>query len=238
MSKYLKTLAATVALGALVFVAAPARADLVVTVQEDGGSVVTIANVKGSPTGDLVGGTFTSSTADYKIQFSSGEANQTAGGAELLSSTLSITKTGTGTGALHFVITGTGYTGPTTPPVISAQSHIGGTIPVEGTNSNSLSFESFVNGVGVGTQSPSINLSPGGSFNSDASMLVTSLSAPYSIAENLNISLNNVGDQINYSTSTTLTPTPAPAGLVLALTGLPVLGLGYWRRRQKQRQAA
>src|SRR4051812_1870994 len=73
----------------------PARAGLVITVQEDAGPVNTVVNVAGSPTADLAGAVVTFNTTDYKIQILSGEADQMGSLAELLSSTTSVTnKTG------------------------------------------------------------------------------------------------------------------------------------------------
>jgi hypothetical protein len=149
---------------------------------------------------------------------------------ELLSAVLSITNTtGSAGHVLHIVITGTGFTAPTAPPAISALSHIGGTAPTTSSN-NTLAFQSFVQGTGFGAQNPDI--STGASFSSDRSTLISSLAAPFSIQEKLDLVLNGNGDTLNYSSSTTLTPTPTPASLVLALAGLPVVGWNVWRRRR------
>jgi hypothetical protein len=61
-----KTLAALAALAALLCVAAPARADLTITAQEDNGATQTILNLNGSPTSNLRGAG-SASTTDYDI---------------------------------------------------------------------------------------------------------------------------------------------------------------------------
>jgi hypothetical protein len=218
------------ALAVILGTAASARADLTITVQEDGGAVQTIVNVKGNPTTDLFGAA-NATTADYQIKIDSGESNQTGTLAELLSSVLDIKKTGTGTGTLHIVIMGTGYSAPTTPPAIDLLSHIATTTAV-GSAKSTFAFQSFVGATGFGSQSQ--NVSAAGSDSNDVHGLITSLAAPFSIRETIDLNLSQQNDQINYASSTTLTPVPAPAGLVLALTGLPVLGIGGWLRRRRK----
>lgn len=56
--------------------------------------------------------------------------------------------------------------------------------------------------------------------------------SPYTVSNVMSITLAN-GGSAQFTGTTTVTA-PAPAGLVLALAGLPVLGLGYLRRRRAQ----
>lgn len=231
MIRKLTALAAFLAIGLL---GTSAHADLTVTVQEGSGTIYTLVNLTGSPTGDLFGSN-SKSTTDYSVKVNSAEANQTSSLSELLSAALSITNTTGATGrVLHIVITGTGYTSPTAPPPVSALSHIGGTVAVETTPStNSLAFQSFVNGTGIGAQNPAIHAGTV-SFNSDMSSTISSglSSSGYPIKETLDVTLNDKGDQINYSSSTTLTSVPEPSSMAIA--GLGALGLiGYGMRRRK-----
>jgi hypothetical protein len=81
-----------------------------------------------------------------------------------------------------------------------------------------LSFSaSGQNGVGGGNSQTSF--SPNG--------------ATYSLTNIGQYTLTSGTDVTVVSGNTEVTPTPAPAGAVLALSGLPVLGLG-WLRRRKQ----
>jgi len=222
------------ALLAISLLGTSARADLIVTVQEDSGAIQTAVDVTGSPTTDLTGGALTVNTADYKISILGGEANQNTT-TELLSSTTSITnETGSSGHVLHITITGTGYTAPTTPPPVTVLSHVSGTIAVETTPStNSLSFQSIVPGASLAVQSPAINGgTTEGTYNSNLTGTTSSLSAPFTLEETLSVTLNDKFDQINYSSSTTLSSVPEPSSMAIA--GLGALGMiGYGLRRRK-----
>jgi hypothetical protein len=224
--------AAFLALGLL---GTSARADLIVTIAEDAGAPVTVVNVLGSPTSDLVGSADPASTTHYSVRVLGGEADQfVAGGvsmAQLFSSTVSITRlAGAGTHVLHIVVEGTGYTAPTAPPTISADSQIGGSV-AHASPTNTLVFQSYANGVGFGAQHPGINTVS--SYNDDKTGSIASLASGFSIKQTIDVELNGVGDKINYSSSTSLSQAvPEPSSLVLA--GISALGMiGYGLRRRK-----
>lgn len=231
-------LAAFAAIGLL---GTSARADLIITVQEDAGPVTFVGPFLGSPSspGGVSGGTFSATTADYEIDFLSGKEKQNSL-SELLSSTTSITNTTGSSGhVLHITITGTGFTAPNTPPNISALSHIGGTVAVVSSPStNSLSFTSSVPTAVFAPPGPFTPQTPSittpGSYSNDQSRTITGLVGTFSISQTLAIQLNKLNDEINYSSSTTLQSIAVPEPSSLALAGLGGLGLiGYGLRRRK-----
>jgi hypothetical protein len=90
-------------------------------------------------------------------------------------------------------------------------------------------FQSFVGGTGIGAQTPSIT-SPG-SFKDTLNGSLSSVVAPFTIQENIDIGLDGLKDQINYSSSTALVPEPASLAL-LAMGGCILGGAGLLRRRR------
>jgi hypothetical protein len=133
----------------------------------------------------------------------------------------------------------TGFMAPTAPPVISLLSHIGGSTPVLATGTNSVSYLSCVDqtdsqtlGCPATFNAPAINPTlGGGSYQGDSSSLISSLSAPYAIDEQITIMLAP-GSLINFSASTTLVQTPEPTSMVL-LGSLLLLCGGLARRKLK-----
>jgi len=214
-----------------------ARADLVITVQEDSGKTKTFT-VTGSPTSDLATSLGVINTPDFKIVNLAGEANQTPGVASLNGSNTSITLTDKGSAGphvLHITITGTGYTNPTAPVTVSSQ--IGGSVGLANTG-DTLTFQSFVpSGNGLGAQNPTVTTAKSYQ-NTINPTLSTQPTGTYSIEQTIDIKLITTGDNLNFSSTTDLTAVaPAPAGIILALTGLPSLLFGAWVRRRKAKVA-
>jgi len=208
----------------LLCTATSARADLIITVQEDSGTTFTIVSVSGSPTSNLLGAG-SKDTAHYSVVVDSGFSSQDPSGtfSELLSSALRIRRLPGETSlthVLHIVVTGTKYTAPITPPDILVASSIGGAI-VKGSAGNSLIFHSIVGGTDVGPQTPSITTM--GAYLDAKTLTLTSLSAPFTISETFDITLRSLGDELGYSSQTSLTSVvsvPEASSTLLLAVGL------------------
>jgi len=227
---------------ALLCTASSARADLTVTVQDGGGTVVTVLSIVGSPTSDLSVGTGTlflgssgllgsATGADFQINILGGESDQGTALSELLSSVTKIKMIGSGSHTLNIVVLGTGYTSPTAPPGVSETSQIGGSVATQA-GGDTLSFQSLVAGIAyTPVQTPTLP-SPNGSYNDTKFGSISSLASGYSIQENLSMTLKTNQDTVNYGSSTTLTAVPEPTTMALALAALPLVGWRVWRRRR------
>jgi len=228
-----KPIALAAALVAIGLVGTSARADLIVTVQEDSGPIQTFTTA-GSPSSNLTLLQGTVTTADYSIKILGAEANQSASGlfAELTSATTSVTNTTGSSGhVLNITIEGTLYTNPL--GAVSVNSQVGGSV-TQTSSTNYLTYQSFVNGAGLPQQSPSINTIS--SYNSDMNGNFSIPTSPFNVGEAISIELNSKGDKVNYSASTSLQSVPEPSSLALA--GLGALGMiGYGLRRREARGA-
>ncbi len=82
-----------------------------------------------------------------------------------------------------------------------------------------------MNGVGFGVQNP--NITKHMPDNSDKTGTITTLSSGFSIMETIDVTLNGLSNQVNYSSNTTLTQTitqsvvPEPSTFAIA-------GLALW----------
>jgi len=134
---------------------------------------------------------------------------------------------------------------PVTPPDLNAISGATAQFLAGTTNTNSadVSYAAYVDtanalstsGVGtlVGSDGPVTIAAPGGNANLSDQQIITSLSAKYALNLMLTAVLNDAGtNRIDLDGTLELTPVPVPAGIVLAMSALPVLGLGYLRRRK------
>jgi hypothetical protein len=218
--------------------AQPIRADLVITVSDDGGAPQTFTTT-GSPTSDLTVGQNTVTTAHFTIKVLGGEANQIGSGSgatsQLLSSAVSVTETGSGAHSLVITVTGSGYTAPTTPPPVQAVTSFTGNVNASGTGTDGYSFSATAGSTTIASNSASgaFAIPPGSFTPTNSTVGISSLSAPFSIQHSITLNMSVHNEKINYSSQTTLTSVPAPAGLILAVTGLPCLGFGAWLRRRK-----
>ncbi len=154
-----KPTALAAALLAIGLLGTSARADLVITVQEDSGSTQTFT-VSGTPSSNLTLSPGTVTTTDYTITGLGGQAQQYVGGGYYIaignSSATTIKNTTGSTGhVLHITITGSGFTNPIAPPTVLTDSQISGSV-TKASSTNTLAFQSYVNGVGFGTQNASI----------------------------------------------------------------------------------
>jgi len=78
------------------------------------------------------------------------------------------------------------------------------------------------------------NISAAGSYDASNSAAIPLVSGPYSMTENLTITLS-AGSIMNYSSSTTLSTVPEP--LSLLLIGTSLIGLGVSLRRKRAANA-
>lgn len=215
----------------------PARADLEIQLSLDN---VTFTPVGTSPSGGLA--TFNATFDGFAIS-ASGTSNSpgTSTFSEVVGSTLQVTNNNAGTANIFIRIGDTGFMAPTTPPNITMDSHIGGSVSNLGNAAaNLLTFQSYADtgngqdsatGISPGAQTPPVNLL-GGSYSNDAVTTITSLTAPFSMTQTYALTLG-AGAQIGWQANTTLSAVPEPAPIALALTGLPVLGLLWARRRPR-----
>jgi hypothetical protein len=72
-----------------------------------------------------------------------------------------------------------------------------------------------------------------GVSNASDSVVVTPLTAPYSITEEVTMTLS-AGTVFSYAATTLLTPTPTPEPASLALLGTALAGLGVFARRRRR----
>src|SRR5262249_26477980 len=106
--------------------AASANADMILQWGENGGPLTVVATTIGSPSvpGGTTAATVGFSTAHYAVVLLGGTEEQTSSLSHLVTSNLSITKLDNSATTLNIISTGTGFTGPTTPPNINVNSQI------------------------------------------------------------------------------------------------------------------
>jgi len=215
-----------------------AAADLLAEVSVNGGPFVPICT---APSGSICSGNYSGGSLQLNMIGAQSNSPGTPTLALLLSSALSIMNTNTsGTATAHLLIGDTGFRAPTGG--VSLLSHIGGSVAVGG-SANALSFFSSIdqgNGQNVSpgtsnTAAVTPNISPAGSYDATNSAAIPSVSAPYSMTENLTITLS-AGSIVNYSSSTTLSPVPEPVSLLLVGTSLIGLGVSLRRKRAANAQ--
>ena len=218
-----------VALVALSFISA-ARADLTLEWSENGGAVTIVALTIGSPAapGGVTGATASFTTAHYSVQILAGNEQQTPTLSHLVTTNLSITKLDNSATTLNLFSIGSGFTAPVTPPNINVNSQIGGTVALTGPT-DTLNFQSFVNGVSQGVQSPSVTSAQ--AFANSQNTLLASLSAPYTLSQRFDLFLASTNDQLGMHATTELSPVPEPNATALLLVSLLVLMPLAWRHR-------
>jgi len=217
--------------------ATPARANLEIQLSTDGVTYTTVATATSGTTA-ATSTAFTFGNITFNTLDTSSNSPGTASLTKLLGATLDAINNTSSAQTVYIRLGDTGFTAPTAPPTITVNSHIGGS--VIGTNGgNLLTFQSYVNqnnsqnGISgpatAGLQTPSVTT---GSFSSDAFTTIASLSSPYSITEQLKLTLGANGGELNFSSNTTLSSVPEPS--TMAIAGLGALGMiGYGLRRRK-----
>jgi hypothetical protein len=131
-------------------------------------------------------------------------------------------------GTLTITTSDTGFTAPTGQAVLTSQ--LSNTQILAGTgtaSTNTITFQSFLNGAG----GPTIT-ETGVSGLVGASSNVFIGATPFELSNVTTINFTTAGTvQITGITTAT---TPEPATVAMVITALPVLGLGYLRRRRAQ----
>jgi len=242
-TKTLLTLTAVVSLGAFAPVANCAA--IQIQYQITGQAAVTCASSSAGPV------TCADNTvAEHNVGL--GGNSDSPGGvlfADLTSADVDLINTSSTTQTIQIQLSANGFTAPLAPPTITLLSHVGGTV-VAGGGANSLSFQSCidpsntlrsVSSLGVacpagaiasGLSTPAITAA--GSYNSDKSVTIASLTGPYAIDESFIITLA-AGAEINWSSSTSLLATPIPGTpepVTAVLVGSGLIGLGILRKRR------
>jgi len=220
-----------------------AAALLMAEVSFNGGAFVPICTV---PSGGMCVGSVSSGGLQLNMAAAQSNSPGTPTLAVLLSSAVSLMNTNaSGTATAHVLIGDTGFLAPTGG--VTMDSHIGGSVAV-GDPLNTMSFFSSIdagNGQNVSpgtfnTAAVTPNISAAGSYDATNSVVIPLVSTPYSMTENLTITLS-AGSVMNYSSSTTVSPgtrlSPVPEPVSLLLVGTSLIGLGVSLRRKRAANA-
>lgn len=213
-----------------------ARADVQVVLSEAGTGFSTTFNASGLPTangGSGVTAGFLGSIVlgDYTITSMSGQETQDDT-TQLLGATVSVKLTGSAGHDLDISIQANSYTAPVTPPAITADSHLAGTVNI-GSAGDSISLTSSVATNFLSPQSASL-ASAGNFAPPDSTLSINSLSAPFTMGQLIDIKLNTTNDVFNFSTSVILSQTAVPEPSTLTIASIGLLGMvGYRLRRRR-----
>lgn len=203
----------------------------------DGSSTVTITDQGTGDVNAAVGGiTYidSSSFAGWTLTVTTGQSKPITGDpfTAVVTTSLTFTYVGGGTGTLTVDLTDTDFVLPPYPSAVVTNS--------AQTNAGSLLYTSYVqSGVGGNTEFGGIDNNTGTIITNvtgpvTGGPVVTSvggpISNPFSISTQSVLTMSGpASGSIDVRTTVVV---PAPAGVVLALTAVPFLGLGYIRRRK------
>jgi len=244
MRKNLTSLFVLPALAALALVgqASPARADIIVSLNNT--TYATVTGTAGDPTttngANYDPTAFTYDGLSFKGFSVTGDQYPVT---ESQSASVQITNSTSAAITLSLDIVISGFSSPTAPPTADVTSYLSGTYTTtEGSSADALGVTSSVydgKGDSTGVLTPSVpSLPANGAFSTgDAYGQLTTLDAPFSIEQTITLTLA-AGAQLQFTDTTTVVTTPVPSGVVLVLSGIPALGLVYWFRRRQVSLAA
>jgi len=219
-----------------------AHAALVLQLQEDSGTVVTVSVPVNSGPAMFTGtiGTGGSGGTDFTVVLSIGTSNSpgTPGSALTQESNILITNNTGSTHTLHINVSAQGFTSPNSPPPLVLMDTVSGTL-VNGSVSGSLQgFADATNTLfGTGTPAPKLTFSASGlsksfsvdghaaGFSPDGNTYSLSLFADYTLGGGSSLTLTGGNVQA--------VPTPEPATVVMALSGLGLFGASRLRRSRR-----
>jgi PEP-CTERM motif len=185
----------------------------------------------------------TSNGLDFIVVGATTNSPGTPTGSDLLTATVQLTNPTAANQSIEIRSGATGYTMPTAPPQVEFLNSISGTV-VTGGAANVFTSQACLdqaNGQNVCPGSFETGLitanivNPGAGANSNFTLLA-SLTQPYSMTEDLHITLSP-GANINFTASSDVTPTAIPEPSSLAVLGTGLIGMGFMLRRNRRRQA-
>jgi len=237
MTSFRKSVLLTAALAVAAMLGAPglARADLEIALQEDAGARTVVAT-GASFTTAAFNGVF----GDFTVSILGGASHNAATLSDLLGSTTNIANNSGATHTLKIFITQDGYTLPVGPQ-LKVESGLAITSNIAGVTLTNI-FQAFADknnnlfGTSDFTNGPQTAIANGSTADTgSANGVFTRNATPYSVTSVSSFQVTG-GSSTNFSNHVNLTAAgvPAPAGLVLAASGVPVLALGWLRRRKVQ----
>jgi len=208
-----------------------ARANLQIALSEDGGARTVVATATSFTAASFIGG-----FGDFQVNVFGGSSDMSASLSDILSSVTSVKNNSTSTHTLHLWVSQDGYNLPVGPS-LKAESGLAVTQNITGLTLTNI-FQAFAdknnNLFGTSDFSNGLQTAVANGSTADTGSAIgvfTRAAGDFSTTLEINFELSG-GSSSNYSAHLNLTPTPAPPGLVLAASGVPVLALGWLRRRK------
>jgi hypothetical protein len=242
-----RSLWAGVAVASALALGTSARADLVLTLQEDSGTVVTV-DVPANTGPAIFSGDINHSGAvlvgDFTILISVGTSNSPGGSSALVSQgSISITNNTTSSLELKVNVSAQGFTSPNSPPPLTVLDTFAGTLvngSVTGTFKGTADATNALFGTGFTNSGLNLSYSASGfsqsiSQNGSASAAFSPNGSTYSLSSFTDLTLGGGSVLTGHLGNEQTVPTPEPASLAMAFSGLGLLGgAGWLRRRSRQ----